>query len=151
MASPRLSNIQRGRRRQECREMLSKHVRSRLGVSVEPSEIRLSLRPTDPYKWEILSGKEESLRRVFAKKLSDHSIGTYNLLCEEVGVTFEAVSKAPSNCDPGVYTPLADESFSSRIAELKGENENIHQQLHEWKDRANKESERRRKVDAEAS
>ncbi|SCN98210.1 uncharacterized protein FFNC_10011 [Fusarium fujikuroi] len=104
MASPRLSNVERGRRRQECRELLSNHIRSKLGVSVGPTEVRLNPRPTDPYAWEFLPEKEEPLRRIFAKKLSDHSIGTYNLLCKEVGVTFEAVPpKNSSNCCPDVH------------------------------------------------
>jgi hypothetical protein len=73
-----------------------------LGIDIKPSEVRLSPRAPDPYAWEFLSEKEEFLRRIFAKKLSDHSINTYKLLCDEVGVTFEAVSKAPSAPNPDV-------------------------------------------------
>jgi hypothetical protein len=63
----------------------------KLGIEVKPSDIRLDPRANDPYAWKILPRKEHSLSGVFAKNLSDHSIGTFRLLCNEVGKTFEAV------------------------------------------------------------
>ncbi|RSL62174.1 hypothetical protein CEP51_013504 [Fusarium floridanum] len=102
MTSVRQSNVDRGKYRQRCREALSGHIYDKLGINVKPSEVRLNPRAPDPYAWEFLSEKEEFLRRIFAKKLSDHSINTYKLLCDEVGVTFEAVSKAPSAPNPDV-------------------------------------------------
>ena len=58
---------------------------------IKPSDVRLNLRANDPYAWKVLPGKEAFYSQIFAKSLSDHSIGTYRLLCEEVGKTFEAV------------------------------------------------------------
>ncbi|KAH8659478.1 hypothetical protein BGZ61DRAFT_567002 [Ilyonectria robusta] len=145
MAPTRQSNAERGRLRQACREVLSEHIY----ISVKPSEIRLSPRATDPYTWKFLPEKEESLCIIFAKKLSDHSISAYRLLCEEVGVTFEAVLKAPSGSTPDICTLSTEMSFSSRILELKQENARLHQELCEWRDKANAESECRREVEKE--
>ena len=60
---------------------------TKLGISIEPAEVRLILSATDPYTWQILSEKEH----LFKKHLSKHSIGAYRELCRGVGVSFEAV------------------------------------------------------------
>ena len=39
----------------------------------------------------VVQGKEEMFSKIFAKNLSDHSIGTFRLLCREVGESFEAL------------------------------------------------------------
>ncbi|KAK0721818.1 hypothetical protein B0T26DRAFT_623446, partial [Lasiosphaeria miniovina] len=91
MVSMRQSNIERRRARDECREKLSKHIHQRLGIKVKAADVRLNPRPNDPYAWRILPGEEHSLSRVFVKNLSDHFIGTFRLLCREIGMTFEAV------------------------------------------------------------
>ena len=60
---------------------------TKLGISVEPAEVRLITSAHDPYDWRILPEKEH----LFKKHLSKHSIGAYRELCREVGVSFEAV------------------------------------------------------------
>jgi hypothetical protein len=40
----------------------------------------------------VLCGKEDFFSQIFSKNLSEHSIGTYRLLIDEVGKTFEAVT-----------------------------------------------------------
>ena len=60
---------------------------TKLGISVEPAEVRLITKADDPYTWRILPEKQY----LFEKHLSKHSIGAYRELCREVGVSFEAV------------------------------------------------------------
>ena len=59
----------------------------RLGITVEPSQVRLVPRPDDPYAWKVLPEKQA----LFSKNMSDHSIGAYKELWAGVGETFEAV------------------------------------------------------------
>ena len=60
---------------------------TKLGITVEPAEVRLITSANDPYTWQILAGKEH----LFTKNLSKHSIGAYRELCRGVGVSFETV------------------------------------------------------------
>ena len=62
---------------------------SKLGISIDPSEVRLIPRAEDPYSWQSLPTRTH----LFEKNLSKHSIGAYMELCREVGVSFEAVAK----------------------------------------------------------
>lgn len=54
---------------------------------IEPAQVRLSPRPDDPYAWRVLPAK----RALFARNLSDHSVGAYRELWAAVGESFEAV------------------------------------------------------------
>lgn len=65
---------------------------NRLGLSVEPSQIRLNPNATDGYNWKILPEKVEHLSSIFSKKLSDQSVGAYKELFNGVGSNFEAVA-----------------------------------------------------------
>ena len=58
----------------------------KLGITVQPAQIRLLPRHEDPYRWKWLPEKGY----LFSKNLSDHSTGAYKELCKGVGVTFEA-------------------------------------------------------------
>ncbi|OCL02933.1 hypothetical protein AOQ84DRAFT_392612 [Glonium stellatum] len=89
MALPRPSNIDRARWRAKCREKLSEHIKGRLGISIDPSEVRLITRVEDPYSWQFLPARTH----LFERNLSKHSIDAYMVLCREVGVSFEAVAK----------------------------------------------------------
>ena len=60
---------------------------TKLGISIEPAEVRLITSANDPYTWQILPEKEY----LFKKHLSKHSIGAYRELCRGVGLSFEAV------------------------------------------------------------
>ena len=71
---------------------------TKVGISVEPAEVRLITSADDPYNWRILSEKQY----LFKKHLSKHSIGAYRELCREVGRSFEAVlAPKPSNAAEG--------------------------------------------------
>jgi hypothetical protein len=103
MAPIRSSNLERGKWRSKCREQLSKHIRktssassstlanttseSRIGISIEPSQVRLTPGPGDLYSWKVLPEK----KYLFSKNISDHSIGAYKELCGGIGVLFEAI------------------------------------------------------------
>ena len=67
----------------------------KLGLSIEPADIRLMTNADDLYTWQALPEKQH----LFKKQLSKHSIGAYRELCREVGVSFEAVSTTSSNAN----------------------------------------------------
>jgi len=108
MAPIRSSNIERGKWRSKCREQLSQHIRkafpafssimtniileSRIGVSIELSQVRLALGPDDPYSWKVLPEK----KHLFLKNISDYSTGVYKELYKGVGVLFEAIATKPT-------------------------------------------------------
>ena len=71
--------------------MTNPSTESRLGIIIEPSQVRLIPGPDDPYIWKVLPEKGELFSKIFSKNISDHSIGAYKELCEGVGTTFEAV------------------------------------------------------------
>jgi len=66
---------------------------TKLGISIEPAEVRLITSADDPYTWQILAEKQY----LFTKHLSKHSIGAYKELCQGVGVSFEAVLASESS------------------------------------------------------
>ena len=99
----RSSNLDRSAYRTKCRQKLSEHIRKiwlpiggctlltssqviKLGISIEPAEVRLITSASDPYTWQALPEKQH----LFRKNLSKHSIGAYRELCRGVGVSFEA-------------------------------------------------------------
>ncbi|PVH67505.1 hypothetical protein DL98DRAFT_475594, partial [Cadophora sp. DSE1049] len=141
MALPRPSNLDRARWRTECREKLSEHIRSKLGILVDPSEVRLITRVEDPYSWQFLPARTH----LFEKNLSKHSIGAYMELCREVGVSFEAVAK-----EHILFTSPAA-SFTDRIAELEAENSKLMSEVHQWKEIAVAESTLKRDVEESAN
>jgi hypothetical protein len=56
---------------------------SRLGILIEPSQVRLRTTPDDLDIWEILKEKEY----LFKKNISDHSIAVLKELYEGVGTS----------------------------------------------------------------
>ena len=114
MPAVRTNNVERSKCRKQCREQLSQYIRetdarlhkmvtdytleSTLGIAIDPSQVRLVPRVTDPYRWRFVPEKEH----LFSKNISEHSIGAYKELCEGIdaynegkGAAFEAVP-APS-------------------------------------------------------
>jgi hypothetical protein len=96
-------NLQRAKWRSKTRDVLANHLsksnndpkirlttvaETRLGMSVEPADIRLIPGPGDGYTWAVLPEKQY----LFSKQLSKHSIGAYMELCRGVGVSFEALA-----------------------------------------------------------
>ena len=103
MSTLRSSNLNRAAYRAKCRKRLSEHIRkvepssegdpsltkpqvAKLGITVEPAEVRLITNAEDPYTWEALPEKSY----LFKKQLSKHNISAYRELCREVGLSFEA-------------------------------------------------------------
>lgn len=60
---------------------------AKLGISVEPTEVRLITSADDAYTWQKLP----EMQHLFQKQLSKHSVGAYRELCRGVDVSFEAV------------------------------------------------------------
>ena len=124
MAPIRSSNLERGKWRSKCRERLSKHIRKsssassstitntasegRIGIVIEPAQVRLIPGPDDPYTWKILPEKEY----LFSKNMSDHSTGTYKELCRGIGVLFEAIPVAATRTGTGPED-IVQEVFTS--------------------------------------
>ena len=82
--SSRSSKLERASWRTKCRRVLSEHIReihpfpwvlaelipfkgSTLGISIEPSEVRLITSGDDPYTWTILPGKEHLFKKYLSK------------------------------------------------------------------------------------
>ncbi|KAH8701366.1 hypothetical protein GQ44DRAFT_831925 [Phaeosphaeriaceae sp. PMI808] len=141
----RRSNVDRDQWRVLCREQLSKHIQSTLGINVKPSEVRLSPSQNDPYAWKILPEKRRVFSEIFTKNLSQHSISAYKALCEGVGISFEAVyASTNDNSQLDHLTPLRsdDASFSTKIDHLQSANAKLQEEMEMWKDKAATESQR---------
>jgi hypothetical protein len=67
---------------------------SRLGILVEPSQVRLKPNLDDPYTWERMKEKEH----LFLKNISDHSNKSLMELYEGIGISFAAV-RNDSRCE----------------------------------------------------
>ncbi len=79
---------------------------AKLGIAVEPKQVRLITNKDDQYAWQVLSEKGY----LFTKHRSKHSIGAYRELCREVGVSFEAVSAAEASEDKMAQMESKDKS-----------------------------------------
>ena len=107
----KVSNVQRAQWRQKCRKILADHIsrfsvtkyenqakfcaESKLGIVVEPSQVRLLPELRDSYAWNVRPERKHLLRKgLFRKQLSKHAVGAYMELCREVGNSFEAVRPA---------------------------------------------------------
>ena len=66
-----------------------KYQDERLGISIEPSQVRLKTRLDDPYKWEKMKEREY----LFMKNLSNLSTNQLRELCNGIGKSFVAVGK----------------------------------------------------------
>ncbi|KAF2008351.1 hypothetical protein BU24DRAFT_360565 [Aaosphaeria arxii CBS 175.79] len=116
----RASNLERQKWRSRCREELSRHIRARLGITIEPAQVRLLPRSDDPYRWHSVPEKQH----LFSKNLSDHSIGAYKSLCSGIGKTFEAAVLGTS-----MLPTEADISFTGKISRLQTENSDLKAEL----------------------
>ena len=54
----------------------------RLGLFVEPSQVRLVPGPNDPYGWRY----PPRIRKLFKRNMSDQTVGEYKAFCREVEV-----------------------------------------------------------------
>ncbi|KAF2685017.1 hypothetical protein K458DRAFT_300965, partial [Lentithecium fluviatile CBS 122367] len=140
MAPIRVSNLERREWRTKCREELSTHIQTRLGIIVEPAQVRLLLSPDNPYAWRFLPEK----KHLFSKNISDHSINAYKELYNGVGKTFEAIPAKQGNS-----TNSLDVSFSALIDQLQGENALLSHAIEEMRTRLLVELERRQQAEKE--
>ena len=91
MARPRSNNLKKSRLNKQCRDVLSAHIKSELGIMVEPDQVRLKTEDTnDPYVWERVKEKDY----LFSKNISEHSTGTLVELRDGVKIFFAAVMKS---------------------------------------------------------
>ncbi|PVH67456.1 hypothetical protein DL98DRAFT_507700 [Cadophora sp. DSE1049] len=144
MAPIRSSNLERSKWRSKCREELSKHIQKKVGILIEPSQVRLVTGADDLYTWKVLPHK----KHLFSKNISDHSIGAYKELCEGIDSAFEAVPVATTTQTRSAEHP-PQASFSAKIDELREENENLERELKQWKDQATAESKLRQESEQE--
>jgi predicted nuclease with TOPRIM domain len=96
-----------------------------------------------------VQGKEEIFSTIFSKifdkGLSDHSVGTFQLLSSEVGLSFEAVLARGNNrsLDSIVSVSSQESSISAIISQLREENERLNHQKEELVKQATAEREQR--------
>ncbi|KAH6665233.1 hypothetical protein B0J14DRAFT_660920 [Halenospora varia] len=124
----------------------------KVGILIEPSQVRLVTGADDLYTWKVLPQK----KHLFSKNISDHSIGAYKELCEGIDSAFEAVPVTTTTLTRSAEyvqeTLISTEaSFSAKIDELREENENLKRELKEWKDQAMAESKLRQDSEQERS
>ncbi|KAM3552015.1 hypothetical protein MY1884_007420 [Beauveria asiatica] len=144
MPSPRHSNVERRRERDNCRLALSRYIMDeRLGIAVTPSEVRLNPRPLDGYSWKACPGHESFFDLVFAKNLSDQSISTYRLLARHVGKTFEAVSAEASEESANLILSPSSSKLYAENEQLRTENLSLSQQVQQLSDALEKETEQK--------
>lgn len=187
MAHRRASNLKRTEWNRKCREQLSAHIckisnpfgsvfadmfqDNRLGITIEPSQVRLKTNPEDSYTWERMEKKEH----LFSKKISDLSTGVLKELCEGIDKSFAAIWK-PSirtlqagNAQQSVsavicrslvmgltdllhkYLLKPEVSFTATINELQEDKARLASELSKWKDQAALESEMRRQAEEHVS
>ncbi|KAK1849361.1 hypothetical protein CCHR01_08038 [Colletotrichum chrysophilum] len=89
----RQSNLERAKWRAKCRDVLAEHIEQRLGIKLDPGQVRLNPSNDDCYSWKLLVDDHLYL---FERNLSDQTIGVYKDLCNLVGQVFEAVPREPS-------------------------------------------------------
>ena len=103
--------------------LLTKLKEDSLGMSIEPTHVRLITNANDPYSWKVRLGKEH----LFKKQLSKHSIGAYMELCRGVGVSFQAVVA----CLPRESQSLEQESVEKEVSS------SVTSERNHWRDQAN--------------
>ncbi|CEL11902.1 hypothetical protein ASPCAL14996 [Aspergillus calidoustus] len=125
------SNEKRAQRRQQCREALADHIHKRLGLHIAPSEVRLQPSQDDGYAWSVTDRSAHLLQG----SLSNGSVGRYDAICAELGVSIEAVrpevlgDNGPTYLGEDDEPSLGDESFTAVIQRLSLENEKLKSEI----------------------
>ncbi|CAI6342316.1 unnamed protein product [Periconia digitata] len=140
--------------RTRCRKELSTHIQSKLGIVIDPAQVRLLPSPDDPYTWRFLPEK----KHLFSKNISDHSISAYKDLSNGVGRTFEAIPAKQRNSansfgmmEGAVVATVGQKeiSFSTLIDQLQDKNAVLSQSLEEMRTQLSAELECRRHAESE--
>lgn len=118
---------------------------ARLGITIEPAEVRLITNAEDPYSWQALPERSH----LFRKQLSKHTIGAYRELCREVGISFEAALAPASSTFTGMepnagrqgtipmsLPPESQISFSTVIERLESDKLTLTAEMNKSKDQA---------------
>ncbi|KAK2051914.1 hypothetical protein LY76DRAFT_673085 [Colletotrichum caudatum] len=132
MVLPRKSNEERAEWREKCRKKLADHLNVTLGLTIEPSDVRLKPDGDDPYRWKILPGQEHIFGHLFEKQMSKQSKGVYMELWREVGRSFEAVAYGAHDENDGNQFI----SFSQQIDALYNENARLEHDSSWWRQKA---------------
>ncbi|KAL2015219.1 hypothetical protein VTK56DRAFT_6058 [Thermocarpiscus australiensis] len=135
----RQSSVERARWREKCRRELADHIRERVGIAIEPSDVRLITGRDDAYRWQVFP----PVRHLFSKQLSEHNVGAFKDLCQGLGKTFEAVPRSEeTSITPSIgggparlSNSSAQTSLSSRIDELQELNAELVNQISNLQDR----------------
>ena len=120
------SNIERSEWREKCRRELAQHISlstkihpyrqisdnftdDKLGLNIDPADVRLIPNAVDQYRWSPVPGKEAMFNgSLFERHLSKLSIGPLMELRRGVGKIFQAIkpSDAWLNQSPGYSNAL---------------------------------------------
>lgn len=90
---------------------LGKHLK----LLIDPKEVRLLPRPTDPYLWQYLPERGH----LFTKQLSKHNIGAFREICRELGSSIIVFARDNSN---EAWTNEENSAFNE---EITGDNSNV--------------------------
>jgi len=146
--SRRSNNVRRTELNKSCRQQLSAHIYNRLGIFIDPSQVRLRRDPNDPYIWEAMQGKEY----LVSKNLSDLSTGQLLELYNAIDKSIVAVWR-PLRTDnqSSLHFPIEELSFKAKINALSQENIRLSSELNKWKDAAAVESKTRQTIELKIS
>ncbi|KAK3305095.1 uncharacterized protein B0T15DRAFT_433663 [Chaetomium strumarium] len=135
----RASSEEKAQWRDKCRRKLAGHIMERVGIAIEPSQVRLITGRDDQYRWRV----HPPVGHLFSKQLSEHDVGAFKALCQGLGKTFDAV---PRNEEMSITPSIeggpvrlssssAQTSLSSRIDELQELNAELASQISELQER----------------
>ncbi|KAJ5471987.1 hypothetical protein N7539_008556, partial [Penicillium diatomitis] len=109
----------------------------RLGVVVDPAQVRLQPSPDDGYAWSIA----EPMAFLLKSPLSSSSVKNLQIICKELGHSLEATTptdgfqtRTETNHTRGDSQTLnrdqeVNSSFTSRIRDLESANSELHDEL----------------------
>ncbi|KAL6240895.1 hypothetical protein RBB50_012154 [Rhinocladiella similis] len=140
--APRPGNVQRAEWRRKCRQILADHLRDKLSVIIEPSQVRLVPNLQDGYMWV----RQPEREHLFMKQLSKHSVGAYMELCREINVSIEAVAMVETNLAESKLS-TSGVSYISQLDRLQSENARLTNALSHSEDKIRAEIEARQQAE----
>ncbi|KAL6240247.1 hypothetical protein RBB50_012852 [Rhinocladiella similis] len=140
--TPRRGNVQRAEWRCKCRQILADHLRAKLGVIIEPNQVRLVPDLYDGYMWV----RQPEREHLFTKQLSKHSVGAYMELCREINVSFEAVARVEPTPEESKLS-TSGVGYISQLDHLQSENARLTDALSLSEDRILAEIEARQQAE----
>ncbi|KUL81437.1 hypothetical protein ZTR_09541 [Talaromyces verruculosus] len=142
MTGRRAYNEKRSDLNKKCREKLSGQLYNRLGLKIEPSQVRLKTENTDdPYVWE----RTEDLEHIFQKNFSDLSTGSLMRLYEALDENLK-VNALRKKAGVQVSQHLG---FKAEIGAQQQRIDQLNEEVQMWKEKAESEAQKRQGIQLE--